>query len=109
MSVSILSRHGADTASPTRFGFIVSKQVGIAVLRNRQRRRLKAIAAQVLPELGGGLDVVIRLHPESAAWGWSRLQSEVVRALRRALQKQQRARGSNSPAGLASGAHDARH
>ena len=32
-------------AGPSRFGFIVSKQVGSAVTRNTVRRRLKAISA----------------------------------------------------------------
>lgn len=37
---------GADA---TRVGFTASKKVGIAVARNRARRRLRAVSAAVLP------------------------------------------------------------
>ncbi|MFP3671245.1 ribonuclease P protein component, partial [Priestia sp. SIMBA_032] len=46
-----------------RFGFIVSKAVGNAVHRNLVRRRLKAVAYDLLPlfssvpQTGSGLDV----------------------------------------------------
>jgi len=43
-----------------RVGFTVTKKVGNAVIRNRVRRRLKAVAAEVLPErVRGGQDLVI--------------------------------------------------
>lgn len=35
-----------------RVGFTVSRKVGSAVARNRARRRLRAVAAKVIPELG---------------------------------------------------------
>ena len=38
-------------ATPSRFGFIVSKQVGSAVTRNTVRRRLKAISAGLVDEV----------------------------------------------------------
>lgn len=34
-----------------RFGFIISKQVGTAVVRNTVRRRLKAVCAEALPRV----------------------------------------------------------
>lgn len=43
-----------------RIGFTVSRKVGNAVCRNRARRRLRAAASQVLPELGRpGFDYVL--------------------------------------------------
>jgi len=43
-----------------RVGFTVTKKVGNAVIRNRVRRRLKAVAAEVLPKrVRGGQDLVI--------------------------------------------------
>ncbi|HEV2546699.1 MAG TPA: ribonuclease P protein component [Stellaceae bacterium] len=38
-----------DTDDAPRVGFTASRKVGIAVARNRARRRLKAAAAQVMP------------------------------------------------------------
>lgn len=64
-----------------RFGFIVSKAVGVAVRRNLVRRRLKAAAYDLLPRFGaGGLDVVIRALPASAHASWASLHEEVSRA-----------------------------
>lgn len=43
-----------------RFGLTVSRKVGNAVTRNRVRRRLRAIARDVLPEVGrAGTDYVL--------------------------------------------------
>ena len=35
-----------------RVGFTTTKKIGIAVKRNRVRRRLRAVARQILPEFG---------------------------------------------------------
>ncbi len=64
-----------------RFGFIVSKQVGGAVVRNTVRRRLKAICAEALPSVRSGADIVIRALPSSATAEFADLRSQVVRCL----------------------------
>jgi len=47
-------------ADAVRVGFTVTKKVGNSVVRNRVRRRLRAVADEVLPETAlGGLDLVI--------------------------------------------------
>jgi len=66
-----------------RFGFIVAKTVGSAVTRNTVRRRLKAVAFEMVPHLEPGTDVVIRALPSSADAPWSELRHEVARALSR--------------------------
>lgn len=66
-------------AREPRFGFIVSKQVGSAVIRNTVRRRLKAVCAQVLADVPEGTDVVIRALPASAAATFVELNSDVIR------------------------------
>ncbi len=68
---------------PPRFGFIVSKHVGGAVVRNTVRRRLKAICAEALPDVRVGADVVIRALPTAAAADFSSLRAEVIRCLER--------------------------
>lgn len=66
-----------------RFGFIVSKAVGNAVVRNTVRRRLKAVCNDALTELDPGRDVVIRALTSSADADYATLRAEVLRCLRR--------------------------
>lgn len=68
---------------PARFGFIVSKQVGGAVVRNTVRRRLKAICAGSLPVVRDGADIVIRALPGAGSAGFDELRDEVSRCLAR--------------------------
>jgi len=67
----------------TRFGFIVSKQVGSAVVRNTVRRRLKAICAEALPGIAAGSQVVVRALPRAATAPYRELRDDVSRCLRR--------------------------
>lgn len=60
-----------------RFGFIVAKTVGNAVVRNRVRRRLKAIAHDLVPELPLGAEFVFRALPPAAIAGYSDLKAEL--------------------------------
>lgn len=66
---------------PTRFGFIVSKAVGGAVVRNTVRRRLKAACREELPGIAPGNEIVVRALPASAQASWITLQSEIRRAV----------------------------
>jgi ribonuclease P protein component len=77
--------HVVSTSAPRppRFGFIVSKQVGGAVVRNTVRRRLKAICAEAIPGVRDGADIVIRALPSSATADFSALRAEVLRCLDR--------------------------
>ncbi|MEV8267599.1 ribonuclease P protein component [Microbacterium sp. NPDC076911] len=70
-------------ATPTRFGFIVSRQVGGAVVRNSVRRRLKAVCNEALPSLQPGNDIVIRALPSAANATFAELREEVSRCLSR--------------------------
>ena len=67
-----------------RFGFIVGKIVGSAPVRNTVRRRLKAAAFELLPDVPAGADVVIRALPASAQAPWSTLHHEISQAIHRA-------------------------
>ena len=74
---------GTGGTSPARFGFIVSKQVGSAVVRNTVRRRLKAVCAEALADVRPGADVVIRALPAAADVEYGMLRDEVLRCLER--------------------------
>lgn len=69
----------------TRFGFIVSKQVGSAVVRNTVRRRLKDLCARELSGFPTGADVVIRALPAAATASFAQLHTEVSRCLQRRM------------------------
>ena len=85
-----------------RFGFIVSKTVGNAVMRNRVRRRLKAAAYDLLPHFTStpgpghtaGLDVVVRALPASAQAPWASLHEELSRASSRFTSRSHLSKGS---------------
>lgn len=65
----------------SRFGFIVTKAVGGAVVRNSVRRRLRAASYELLSSVGGGSDVVVRALPASAEAPWATLHSEIAQGL----------------------------
>ena len=72
-----------------RFGFIVAKTVGNAVVRNTVRRRLKGVAHTILASTEGhvlpqGTDVVIRALPGSIEVPWSSLLQEITAVLDKA-------------------------
>jgi ribonuclease P protein component len=67
-----------DDALPVRFGFIVAKTVGGAVIRNQVRRRLKAIGYELTARVEPGTDIVIRALPGSAQASWTILQKEIL-------------------------------
>jgi ribonuclease P protein component len=83
-------------ADVTRVGFTCSKKVGNAVARNRARRRLKAAAAELMPELATpGLDYVVIGRPETV----SRPYSLLLQDLRAALKRVGTPRGGATPRG----------
>jgi ribonuclease P protein component len=57
----------ASAADGVRVGFVVSKAVGGAVVRNQVKRRLRHLAADRLADTPAGIDVVVRALPPSAS------------------------------------------
>lgn len=59
--------HAVRTPSPpSRAGFVVSKAVGGAVVRNRVKRRLRHLTADALASSPHPVDVVVRALPDAA-------------------------------------------
>ena len=52
----------ARAGQPPRVGFVVSKAVGNAVVRNRTKRVLRALMSAWINQLPDGLDVVVRAN-----------------------------------------------
>ncbi len=67
-----------------RLGLTASRKVGGAVIRNRARRRLRALAQQVLPVMGApGHDYVIVARRDTVKREWLRLKDDLETALTR--------------------------
>lgn len=71
----LLARPGVT--DPARIGFIVSRAVGPAVVRNRVRRRLRHLAAGYLQALPQGSLLVLRANPPAATARQADLAAEL--------------------------------
>jgi ribonuclease P protein component len=71
-------------------GFVVSKAVGPAVVRNRVRRRLRHLARERLASLPGSAVLVVRALPPAADAPSSALAEDLDRALGRVLAPRER-------------------
>lgn len=73
-----------DGGAGPRCGFTVSKRVGNAVVRNRARRRLKAVAAEIMPDHAvGGYDYVLIGRAGTPDRPYDALRRDLVAALGR--------------------------
>lgn len=70
----------------TRVGFVVSKAVGNAVIRNRVKRRLRSLMAERLENVPD-MDVVIRALPPAAHAEFGGLKDALDAGLRRVARK----------------------
>ncbi|MDK1476896.1 ribonuclease P protein component [Streptomyces sp. 549] len=73
------------TAPPPRAGFVVSKAVGNAVVRNRVKRRLRHLIRDRLMLLHAGSLVVVRALPGAAEADHNELARDLDAALQRLL------------------------
>ena len=68
---------------PVRVGFTASRKVGNSVKRNRARRRLRAVAATVLPHAEPGTDFVLIARPATLDRDYQALVGDLVAGLKR--------------------------
>ena len=78
-----MRKRGADEPRGVRVGYTCSKKVGNAVARNRAKRRLRAVARDVLGRHGrNGMDyVLIGRQDHTAAVPFDRLLADLVSAV----------------------------
>jgi ribonuclease P protein component len=78
------ARDRADGSATLRIGFTASKKIGNAVLRNRAKRRLRALAREGLVAQGQpGWDYVLVARPEATvSRDYADLQADLTQALR---------------------------
>jgi len=68
-------------ASTARAGFVVSKAVGNAVVRNKVRRRLRHLVRPLLADLPASSSLVVRALPGAASASFADLAGDLESAL----------------------------
>ena len=80
----LLVRDRGDGNSTKRVGFTVTKKIGGAVIRNRMKRRLRALARELLPAGGfPGADHVLIGRSGGIERDFALLRQELANALER--------------------------
>ena len=74
-----------DDSDPARAGFTVTKKIGNAVVRNRMKRRLRALAREFLPAAGiANADHVLIGREAGIERDFTELRAELEKALLKA-------------------------
>lgn len=81
-SFGTVSLRETTSTSTARFGFVISRKVGNAVMRNKLRRQLRAISRETVDSGLMGIDVVIRALPGACDQSWNLISSELKIVLR---------------------------
>ena len=78
-------RRRGDSDPAIRVGYTVTKKIGGAVIRNRMKRRLRALAREILPDRGvPGADHVLIGRSGGIERDFDSLRTELHRALDKA-------------------------
>lgn len=81
----LLVRRREDGDSGMRVGYTVTKKIGGAVVRNRMKRRLRALARELLPQAGvPGADHVLIGRMGGVERDFADMRSELLKALGKA-------------------------
>jgi len=73
-----------DERAEIRFGLTATKKIGPAVTRNRAKRRLRALAREILPKEGrSGMDYVLIGRLETGRRNFNDLRNDLLYALRK--------------------------
>ena len=76
------------SGDPAKVGFIVSRAVGSAVVRNRVKRRLRELMRRRVASLPGGCLLVLRAYPAAAHARQEDLAADLDLVIGRLLRRQ---------------------
>lgn len=80
----LLARRREDGNETPRLGITVTKKIGGAVIRNRMKRRFRALGAELLPAHGiSGADHVLIGRAGGVERDYAQLRTELTQALRK--------------------------
>lgn len=79
----VVGMSGPPSPAATQVGFVVSKAVGNAVVRNRVQRRLRHAVRERLAVLPPGSLLVVRAQPAAALASYAELAGDLERCLQR--------------------------
>jgi ribonuclease P protein component len=78
----LLVRDRQDGSDEMRLGITVTKKIGGAVVRNRMKRRFRALAREILPEQGlAGADHILIGRAGGIERPYDQLSAELAKAL----------------------------
>jgi len=77
-----------SSGDPAKVGFVVSRAVGSAVVRNRVKRRLRELMRRRVASLPGGCLLVLRAHPAAAGVRQADLAADLDLVIGRLLRRQ---------------------
>ena len=81
----LLVRERGDRDPAMRIGFTVTKKIGNAVVRNRMKRRCRALAREIMPTRGiAGADHVMVGRPSGIERDFGKLRQDLAGALDKA-------------------------
>ncbi|RLP75228.1 ribonuclease P protein component [Mycetocola tolaasinivorans] len=86
-AVTVAYMHMNPNGGSPRFGFIVAKNVGNAVTRNRVRRRLKAASFELRDSFPPGAEIVYRAFPSAAVADYGTIRSDIAAVSARFVSK----------------------
>lgn len=84
----LLVRRREDGDDTMRVGYTVTKKIGGAVVRNRMKRRLRALARELLPQSGvAGADHVLIGRMGGVERDFADMRAELLKALGKAARR----------------------
>ena len=94
----LLVRDRGDGDSTARLGITVTKKIGGAVIRNRMKRRFRALAKAALPALGiPGADHVLIGREGGIERDYAQLSAELETALKRIAGRREKSTRERRP------------
>lgn len=80
----VQARFRGDDCDTIRVGFTASRKVGNAVVRNRAKRRLRALVREILTlEVKPGYDIVLVARHKDEELPWESMKRDLIWALKR--------------------------